>query len=180
MAFPVRVILPGFPLLLELSSQGPRGLCNKVLRVPWESRKCIKSQGPLEVRRKWGPDSHNHEYPASDHTNNRSDSLTRPDRATDGHSRSAAAALPREGALQQWLSPKLSPAFIRSCNKYLPRTGLGPCPWNWKCHGEQDSFFTVSGEAERKGRALHAYVYHRLQSASEGPGTEQQGFHVSS
>lgn len=90
----------------------------------------------------------------------------------------AAAALPREHVPQQWLSAKLSPSFIRSCNKYLPRIGLEPRPWNWKCHGEQDSFFTVSGEAERKRRALHTYVCHRLQSASEGPGTEQQGFHV--
>lgn len=97
MAFPVRVILPGFPLLLELSSQGPRGLCNKVLRVPWESRKCIKSQGPLEVRGKWGPDSHNREYPANDYTNNRSDSLTRPDRATDGHSSSRCSRTAQGG-----------------------------------------------------------------------------------
>lgn len=94
-AFPVPgvwVIIPCFPLLLELSSQGPRGLCNKVRRVLWESRKYIKSQGPLGVRGKWGPDSHNREYPASDHTNNRSDSLTRPDRATDCHRRSSCFA----------------------------------------------------------------------------------------
>lgn len=94
----VWVMIPCFPLPLQLSSQGPRGLCNKVRGVLWESRKYIKSQGPLGTRGKRGPDSHNREYPASDHTNNRPDSLTGPDRATDGRCRSSGSAARGGGA----------------------------------------------------------------------------------
>lgn len=96
MVFPVPriwVIIPGFPFLPQLSSQGPRGSCNKVCRSPRESRKYIKSQGPLGVSGKQGPDSHNLESLARDHTNNWADSLTRPDRPP------AATPLPREDAL---------------------------------------------------------------------------------
>lgn len=66
----VSVIIPGFSFLLRLSSRGPRGRCNKVRRAPRESRKYIKSQGPLGARGKQGPDSHNLESLTGDHTNN--------------------------------------------------------------------------------------------------------------
>lgn len=48
----VWVIFPGLPFLLQLSSRGPRGLSNKVRRLPRESRKYIESQGALGVREK--------------------------------------------------------------------------------------------------------------------------------
>lgn len=60
---------------------GPTWPCNKVRRVPRESRESIKSQGPLGARGKQGPDSRNLEsLTGGGHTNNRADGLTRPDR----------------------------------------------------------------------------------------------------
>lgn len=122
MAFPVprvSVMIPGFPFLLQLSSQGPRGLCNKVCRAPRESRKSIKSQGPLGVRGKQGPDSHNLESLTSDHTNNWADSLTRPDRpppATPLPGEDALGLLPIPGPRRR-INQKLPPSSIRSWSK---------------------------------------------------------------